>query len=204
MQDRQVPSIQGYDLERLRICVMDTTVIVAIIGGCVTVLVAIAGLIKSSTTAKDLEKLKYSLEQESKKIAAQDEALGNSIKALNESLTSIQIFKDQLLIIIDSDGVFLDATSTIENICKARESLVSTYAKVMTGMDEKEEKVFHRVKNLTMVIEKFLTKSLGGLKFTSEMSTTDFSDLKNYRAGLTELQNTLRDFRIEKLSERTG
>ena len=189
---------------------METKVLLAIIAGVFSLLVALISLASSiisnrSTirTTKALEQLKHSLAYQTRATEIADNELLSTLDVLMAAMQAIQKTKDETLLILNafSDSLFVkDALSLIQD---ARKGLFAAYEKDHGRLSPTEQLSFHAAKNTALNIENALIADLKSKEYASQMSKETELKLSELRNRLTECQQLLRDSRTDRILKRT-
>jgi hypothetical protein len=189
---------------------METKIIIALIAGGFSLLVAIISLITSIITgrhsgkiARDIELMKQSFAQQVSTKAITDAALQESLEALKIALQKIQQLKDEIQIILSAIGSSLDAKAAMNAISNARKDLFEVYEEKIANFNEAESKACHQAKNISLAVEEFLLHSLSSKENASDLIDEERIRLTALRNELTEIQQLLRDSRTDRLVQRS-
>lgn len=188
---------------------MDKSLIVALVAACASLLVATIGLAativanrRSNKNAATIENLKHSLLEASKAREIEDSHLSQSVEGLAQGMQAIQNLKDEILLILGSIEDSLPSAMALQRVESAREILFDSFEKNHPALNRTEEIALHKAKNLAHAIQQLLIAELHNMSFSSELSPDARSRLTEFRLGLTESQNVLRDSRNERILRR--
>ncbi|HXO67958.1 MAG TPA: hypothetical protein VN838_03255 [Bradyrhizobium sp.] len=183
--------------------------IVALVAACASLLVATIGLAativanrRSNKNAATIENLKHSLLEASKAREIEDSHLSQSVEGLAQGMQAIQNLKDEILLILGSIEDSLPSAMALQRVESAREILFDSFEKNHPALNRTEEIALHKAKNLAHAIQQLLIAELHNMSFSSELSPDARSRLTEFRLGLTESQNVLRDSRNERILRR--
>ena len=151
---------------------------------------------------KEIEALKYQLTRSKKSAKIRDDLWSKSVDSLSEGIRCIQKFKDTVQFIVSAEGTSLDADLAMEYITEARSEFFSSFETNLANLNEREAKAFHRAKNISLSVENQIKSSLHDVDIASALSEEDVGELLRQRSDLTDAQQVLRDFRIERLTKR--
>ena len=176
---------------------------------CASLLVATIGLAativanrRSNKNAATIENLKHSLLEASKAREIEDSHLSQSVEGLAQGMQAIQNLKDEILLILGSIEDSLPSAMALQRVESAREILFDSFEKNHPALNRTEEIALHKAKNLAHAIQQLLIAELHNMSFSSELSPDARSRLTEFRLGLTESQNVLRDSRNERILRR--
>jgi len=188
---------------------LDKSLIVALVAACASLLVATIGLAativanrRSNKNAATIENLKHSLLEASKAREIEDSHLSQSVEGLAQGMQAIQNLKDEILLILGSIEDSLPSAMALQRVESAREILFDSFEKNHPALNRTEEIALHKAKNLAHAIQQLLIAELHNMSFSSELSPDARSRLTEFRLGLTESQNVLRDSRNERILRR--
>jgi len=119
----------------------------------------------------------------------------DSIKALREAISTIQSMKDSLQVFMEAYKDAMTNEYVIEKINVSTQQVIKTYQEQGSYLSQDEIKPFHKAKNLCLRHQSILINMLKNVDYPSEIQTSDKNSIKTLRDELTDLQNTLRDFR---------
>lgn len=185
-------------------------ILIAIVTGLFTLIVAIIALITSiinsrnaNKMANKLEEIKQSYALSYKTLEITDTHLLESLSSLKESINAIQALKDEILIVISSIETSLFAEEAIRRIKAARENIFKVFQEHNANLDKMEHKAFHLAKGIALNIDKIISKELKDKHYASQMSPIVMESISDIRLKLTECQNILRDSRMDRFINRT-
>jgi hypothetical protein len=188
---------------------LDKNLIVALVAAFASLLVATIGLAativanrRSNINAAQIETLKYSLAETAKSREIKDSHLSTSLEAVAQGMQAIQNLKDEILLILGSIEDALPSSMALQRIESAREVLFDSFEKNHPGLNETENVALHKAKNLAYAIEHLLFNELQRRTYASELSLEARARLAEFRSGLTERQNVLRDSRNDRIMRR--
>jgi hypothetical protein len=188
---------------------LDKNLFVALVAACASLLVATIGLAativtnrRSNKNAATIENLKHSLLEASKAREIEDSHLSQSVDGLAQGMQAIQNLKDEILLILGSIEDSLPSATALQRVESAREILFDSFEKNHPALNRTEGEALHNAKNLAHAIQQFLMAELHNMNFSSELSSDARSRLSEFRLGLTESQNVLRDSRNERILRR--
>jgi hypothetical protein len=188
---------------------LDKNLFVALVAACASLLVATIGLAativtnrRSNKNAATIENLKHSLLEASKAREIEDSHLSQSVDGLAQGMQAIQNLKDEILLILGSIEDSLPSATALQRVDSAREILFDSFEKNHPALNRTEGEALHNAKNLAHAIQQFLMAELHNMNFSSELSSDARSRLSEFRLGLTESQNVLRDSRNERILRR--
>ena len=140
--------------------------------------------------SRELELFKRSLE-------LKDEELKRSLNALHEANKAIQKMKDEIQRILDAVQGSIDPDDTIIQCEAVKQEIVQTYREFSTFLNDHEDEVFHKAKNMAIVTLQHLQIN------KEEITSIDIkNELVNRKAALTERQQQLRDSRMDRLMQK--
>ena len=190
---------------------MSTELILALIASSTSVLIAIISFIvsivsnrQSTRSAKEIEKLKYDFSRASALEALNDSQLGESLKALQLAIKSIQRVKDEIQVILSAIETPTETKPLMEGIRSAREQMFACYEEQMATLDNDDARIVHKAKNTSLQVEALIKRSLPANAELITLSEELRESLLTLRMNLTELQQSLRDSRTDKLMRRLG
>lgn len=122
------------------------------------------------------------------------------IESLKIMIKSIQIVKDQLQLILNAFDESLDSNSSIKSFIKARENLVACYEENSVNFSKEEDRIPHAAKGKVLAAEKIIVKGLKNKEWVSSLPKDDKEKLIVFRRELSELQEQLRDFLMDKFT----
>jgi hypothetical protein len=179
-------------------------VMVAIAASITSVLVAVVSLVASiinnrqnATTVKSIGQLKYEIARKSSRDAASDAQTAEIAKAMQQAIQLIQKYKDEIQLILAAFETSLGAKIALKRITAAREQLFTTYEELSAVLEEDEARALHDAKNISLAVENHLRKAFQGKTQASELNTDERQQLMLYRNNLTDVQQVLRDSRID-------
>ncbi|MFA6029149.1 MAG: hypothetical protein WC969_04760 [Elusimicrobiota bacterium] len=188
---------------------MDSKVLIAIVTSGVSIIVAGISLVASIINTKqmgrsnlEVEKLRHELSKQERREAAADAHADASLTSLQSAIRAIQIFKDEMQVILAAVEKSLDSETAISHVLQAREKVFSLYEEVLPNLEKQDADIFHGAKNRCLSVQNLLQKRLKEMRFVSELSNDDRQQLYEYRSLLTDAQQTLRDSRADKLAQR--
>jgi len=103
-----------------------------------------------------------------------------------------------LLIISSPENSYL-AVEAIEKISTIRTMVFSLYEKNICTLTEYEKEVFHKTKNEILDFQNYISIRLGKAKYSSELTIEEKEKKKEYREGINEMQNRMRDFYMNNI-----
>jgi len=164
-------------------------------------LIALATALLSSRQSnryqKNIESLKFEFSKLLGKESAGESYIREITSSLRNAIQDIQHFKDEIQLILSAKQTSLDSKSALKRISTARERLFNSYEENFGSLDESEAKPFHGAKNLALKIEDYIKKCLHGKSQASQLQNDDRQDLIYLRSELTDLQQNLRDMRLD-------
>jgi hypothetical protein len=189
---------------------METSVVVALVSGAISLVVAggslVASWITSRTSAKNsrgLEGLKYSFAESTKAQEIADREFLAALDATKESMQAIQQMKEETQLLLSAIDTSLGSDEAVARMSDAREALMVGYKNHHPILSETEAQALHRAKELARVAEELARKALSSHRYASELDAQTRQVLADVREQLTEQQNLLRDSRMERLVRRT-
>jgi len=185
---------------------METKILITLITAGSALIVALISLFTSLITNRqslkssyNLEVMKQSFEKSSFTRSIIDNEMKCSLESLKLALQAIQQVKDEIQLIISAVGSSLSSDIAQKRIKSARENLFNTYEKHHPYLNDIEKDTFHKTKDIGLSIEEMLMRSLQSKRFASDIPNNILTILIQFRHDLTDLQQSLRDSRIERL-----
>lgn len=185
--------------------------IIALIASGTSVLVAIISLIvsvvsnrHSTRSAQEIEKLKYDFSRASTLEALNDSQLSESLKALHLAIKSIQRVKDEIQVVLSAIEMPTEQKPLMEEVRSSREQMFACYEEQMATLDTDDARIVHKAKNTSLQVEALIKRSLPANAELITLSEELREPLLTLRMNLTELQQSLRDSRADKLMRRLG
>jgi len=190
---------------------VSTELIIALIAAGTSVLVAIISLIvsvisnrQSARSSKEIEKLKYDFSRASALETLNDSQLSESLKALQLAIKSIQRVKDEMQVVLSASEMPTELKSLMEGIRSAREQMFACYEEQMATLDNDDARIVHKAKNTSLQVEALIKRSLPTNAKQITLPEELHEPLLTLRMNLTELQQSLRDSKADKLMRRLG
>jgi PleD family two-component response regulator len=183
---------------KLALIASGTSVLVAII----SLVVSIISSRQSARSSKELEKLKYDYSRASSLEALNDSQLGESLNALQLAIKSIQRVKDEIQVVLSVIDIATETKPLMEGIRSAREQMFACYEEQMATLDNDEVRIVHKAKNTSLQVEALIKRSLPANAGEITLPKELHEQLLTLRMNLTELQQSLRDSRADKLMKR--
>jgi len=185
---------------KLALIASGTSVLVAII----SLVVSIVSSRQSARSGKEIEKLKYDFSRASALEALNDSQLSESLKALQLAIKSIQRVKDEIQVVFSDIETATEPKSLMEGIRLAREQMFACYEEQMATLDDNDARIVHKAKNTSLQVEALIKRSLPTNTEVIILPEELREQLLALRMNLTELQQTLRDSRADKVMKRLG
>lgn len=185
---------------KLALIASGTSVLVAII----SLVVSIVSNRQSARSSKEIEKLKYDYSRASSLEALNDSQLGESLNALQLAIKSIQRVKDEIQVVLSAIDTAIDTKPLMEGIRSAREQMFACYEEQMATLDNDEARIVHKAKNTSLQVEALIKRSLPANAEEITLPKELHEQLLTLRMNLTELQQSLRDSRADKVMKRLG
>lgn len=129
-------------------------------------------------------------------------ALDLKIKALDEMSIQIQRIKDFLQMVDFSVEESMSTKSAIKMIAQLRNEITDTFEICQANLSDVSFDAAHKAKNLSYAIEATLNKISKGNDYISSIDQVDLKLMKDYRAQLSEFQNSIRDSKIEAINQK--
>jgi CheY-like chemotaxis protein len=190
---------------------VSTELIIALIAASTSVLVAIISLIvsvisnrQSARSSQEIEKLKYDFSRASALETLNDSQLSESLKALQLAIKSIQRVKDEIQVVLSAIEMPAEPKPLMEGVKLAREQMFACYEEQMATLDNDDARIVHKAKNTSLQVEALIKRSLPTKTELITLPEEMHEPLSNLRMNLTELQQSLRDSRADKLMRRLG
>lgn len=168
------------------------TALASVILGCINFIAARKTYKNNRTTAMELERLKYDIEEERRVKLFRYEQNTKQLNSLDVLIASLQEMKDALYLIINSLENTYSVKAALINVKKGAESIMKAYQTEFVNLDEKIRETAHDAKNKVGSIEFKLLTIWGEMKFVS-LSEKQKEELVSWREYLTERQLALRD-----------
>lgn len=188
---------------------MTNEVTIAYITAIASFFVAIVSLIgvlisnyQSKNSQKQIESLKYELENRRTDQLLANDILTDSIKSLDVLIYMVQRVKDVIQLIINSKDLSMDKESAKALITKVREDIFSSYELQLSRLDETEKEDAHNAKNITFIAEQRIYAILAKDEKLVKLTSKERLELSEIRNRLTDAQDRLRDSKTTKLLER--
>ena len=185
---------------------MGSGVLVALIAGGVSLLVALISLFatvlssrSSSKTARSLEELRQSHLLLEKQRSIFDRELVLTLKGLMEAIQAIQRVRDEMLLVLDARKDSLSVDEAMSRLRVARESLFEGYEANCGILNSVELPAYHRATNTALSVENLLLNDLESEEYASRVSAEARQNLKELRGRLHDCQQELRDSRTDRL-----
>jgi hypothetical protein len=183
---------------------VSTELIVAIAASVASVVVAIVSLIASiisnrqnANAAKAIEQLKYEMTRKTSRDAVSDTHTVEVAKALQRAIQSVQKYKDEIQLILSAFESSLSAKIALKRITTAREQLFVVYEELSAVLEADEARALHTAKNISLAVENHLRRAFQQKPQASELTDEERQLLIQYRNNLTDVQQVLRDSRID-------
>lgn len=190
---------------------MDIEVIIAIIASITALVVAVVGLVTaiinnkhSARTAKSIEELRFEFSQTQARDTLSNTHLDEVLGALVSAIQAIQLVKDEIQMILSAPEDSLDASSAIHRIERAREKIFACYEEKGAILSEWETVMVHRAKNISLSVEYHMKEGLRNKDSASLLPEGKYRKIFELRAELTDIQQSLRDSRTDRLLRRIG
>lgn len=188
---------------------MSNELILALIASGTAVLVAVISFVvsivsnrQSARSGKEIEKLKHDFSRASALEALNDSQLGESLKALQLAIKSIQRVKDEIQVVLSVVETPTKRQPLMEGIRSAREQMFACYEEQMATLDNDDARTVHSAKNTSLQVEALIKRSVPANAETVTLPDELREHLVVLRMTLTELQQTLRDSRADKVVKR--
>lgn len=185
---------------KLALIASGTSVLVAII----SLVVSILSNRQSARSAKEIEKVKYDFSRASALEALNDSQLSESLKALQLAIKSIQRVKDEIQVVLSAIETPTEMNPLREGVRTAREQMFACYEEQMATLENDDARVVHKAKNTSLQVEALIKRSLPANADITTLPKELSEPLLTLRMDLTELQQSLRDSRSDKLMKRLG
>jgi CheY-like chemotaxis protein len=190
---------------------MSTELQVALIASGASLLAAVISLVMSfvsnrhsARSTQEIEKLKYEFSRATARDSIFDEQQAESLKALQLAIKSIQRVKDEIQVILSAEETGLDSKTVLNGVRLARQQMFECYEEQLATLDNKESRVVHEAKNISLHVEAFTKRSLLPQADSVSFSENQQEQLRRFRMSLTEAQQLLRDSRADKIMRRLG
>lgn len=189
---------------------MEKEILIAIISGIVASFVALISLLTAFLTNRSAKAsqtqialLNQALREKDRLEIICDEEFLASLNSLKSATVSIQRMKDELLLVLNSNSNTLDPEEGKRRVAKAREELFQSYKSNFAQLAPDEGKAFHDAKDIAFEIEQRLELEFfkSGVSEETRMAAREFAI--EGREQLSEAQSALRDYRFERLLERS-
>jgi chromosome segregation ATPase len=158
---------------------------------------------KSAVAQENLERLRQELASRARLNEEADKELATSVQGLASASESIQQLKDLIQLVLATPPNSLRAPEAIERALKTRDHFLGCYEKHHVTLAENERKTFHSAKNTAVDVEQVISIELAGKEWTAQMPEAARRQLSEARRRLTDYQNSLRDFRMDRVVRRT-
>jgi hypothetical protein len=190
---------------------MSDEVTLAMMAAITSLVVALIGLVTSIITNrhsarsdKTIESMKFEFSRLMARDSFSDAHLEDTLKALQSAIRTIQVVKDEIQLILSATGTSLDATSAISRIESAREKMFSCFEDAAPTLSEWESRAVHRAKNLSLIAATYIKNDLQEQTAASSLSAERHQQLMQVRSELSEMQQILRDSRMDRMFRRIG
>ncbi len=203
-------ALSGPDsFKRLQEGKVSNELILALVASGTSVLVAIISLVvsivsnrQSARSGEEIEKLKYNLSRASALEALNDSQLGESLKALQLAIKSIQRVKDEIQVVLSAVEIPTERQPLMERVRLAREQMFACYEEQMATLNNDDARTVHSAKNTSLRVEALIKQSVPANAEIVTLPDELREHLIALRMNLTELQQTLRDSRADKIMKR--
>jgi two-component system, OmpR family, response regulator len=175
-----------------------TAVLVAVI----SFVVSIVSNRQSARSGKEIEKLKHDFSRASALEALNDSQLGESLKALQLAIKSIQRVKDEIQVVLSAVETPTERQPLMKGIRSAREQMFACYEEQMATLDNDDARTVHSAKNASLQVEALIKRSVPANAETVTLPDELREQLLILRMNLTDLQQILRDSRADKIMKR--
>ena len=186
--------------------VLDAKTIALIITSSTSIIIAMISLLSSFITIrktheneKNLIELKSSIERKIKKAERYDEEMLKGLDALRAIIKNIQVLKDDIQTILEAFEDSLYSKEAIDRIKESGKKLINCFEEHDTSLTKEEWTVAHNAKNKVFSINKIVTMGLKEYEWASSLTKKDRNEIIDLRRQLSEAQERLRDFRVERI-----
>jgi hypothetical protein len=187
---------------------METKILLILITSITSIILAIVSLLsnylnnrKLVKANRELEVLKFEIEKKREKFKISDKSLRDKLNSIENHISLIQVFKDNLFLIQSSITNSLDTETALFRINKSKDELCSFYetnSQYLTKEDGSLSSA-HSAKNLSLTIGENLNNLFLKREFVN-ISEKERLSIEKSKGQLTELQNVLRDIRFKIIS----
>lgn len=177
-------------------------VITSVCSAVVSVVTAVISSRASLRTTAISERGKHAVSRAEKADDLSDQLLKDALLALEEFLRAIQNLKDRVSLVASTRDRGLDSESAMELFEGARTRLFVTYEKHFPALSEEEGRICHRAKELARIIEQAIFTAFSKATCASQVSDKLRTELLKMRQDLSELQDQLRDSRMNRVLAR--
>ena len=150
---------------------VDEKIIIALVAGVPSFLVAVIGLLasryatkRSSQTTLELEALKQSIHETSQAQEIADIELRDFLDGCKKAMQAIQNLKDEIQLILSSLEDSLDAPEAIDRVQRVRDHLIDVHGAIHPVLGE-QEAALHRAKTAAIEVYNLLSSKEWGRRF---------------------------------------
>jgi len=193
--------------------IIDPKVLAAIISSVISLIIAIISLAYNRKSQKEIinqnekiEKLKselaLKLEKEKVHVELYSQEIKGNLKSLQYAIRDIQKIKENLSLIIKTPLKYIDLEDVIQTFSKVNKELQENYQSSKGQLGIREDGILHNVKNMTQHINNLLIQTKNQYNENGHIDEKFYKRLKKCREEYSDIQNSLRDIRIEKIEQK--
>ena len=143
------------------------------------------------SSQRELEESRQEFEKKLLEIKTKKENLQDNVDAIRESVASIQRFKDELKLFMNSVSASLDRDASLSAVINSRKNLFEVYEKCQTFLAKNEEDLFYGARDMCLEGEEVIRRLLNDKHTELSFLTEDSIILERVRNELSDIQHQL-------------